>query len=235
MLYGTFTKAIYIPLILLFLLVPNDRFKSNKQAVIVKIGVSLLCLLMLYTFIFPTVSSSDVAGDSRGGDTSVSEQLKLIINYPLDYLVVLKNTALSLFSARTFSKDIFGNYAYMGKISDNLYYLFFISLLFVAATDTQKEKLTKINKLLLLLLIIGIIILIWTALYLSYTPVGLNTINGVQARYFIPLLFPLIICFQSSKIKNNISDKVYNILVIAIPAFVLMVSLYNVILINYCI
>lgn len=33
--------------------------------------------------------------------------------------------------------------------------------------------------------------MIWLALYLSFTPVGENEIRGVQARYYLPLIYML--------------------------------------------
>lgn len=234
MLIGTFPKAIYIPILLLLLFVPNNKFLSKKNSLYVKGGIVIICLLMLYTFVFPTVSSDNVAGDIRGGNTSVSEQLRLIIKYPIDYLNVLKNTALASFSDKTFNNDLIGNYSYINKISTNLYYLFFIFLIFVGITDIEDNNLSFLKRVIILVFIVGIIILIWTALYLSFTPVGLNYINGVQARYFIPLLFPLILCFQTNRIKNEIDTKIYNCLVFGIPIYVLIVSIYQTILVSYC-
>ena len=85
-----------------------------------------------------------------------------------------------------------------------------------------------------MLITLGVIVLIWTALYLSFTPIGYTTINGVQPRYFLPLLFPLLICLGSSKFKVKISDKIYNFIVLVIPAIVIFIAVYQLIIINYC-
>ena len=58
-------------------------------------------------------------------------------------------------------------------------------------------------------------------MYLSFTPVGNSTIEGVQTRYFIPML-PLllfIISPASNKVKKDNSS---NILLILIPYCILM-------------
>ena len=36
------------------------------------------------------------------------------------------------------------------------------------------------------------VILVATALYVSFTPVGLGTVNGCQSRYLLPLLVPCL-------------------------------------------
>lgn len=40
--------------------------------------------------------------------------------------------------------------------------------------------------------VLGAIVLVLTALYVSYTPVGAHTVNGCQERYIIPILFPFL-------------------------------------------
>ena len=43
------------------------------------------------------------------------------------------------------------------------------------------------------------------AMALAWTPQGYNVIEGVQGRYYIPIIFLLLICLQNSKIylKEN--------------------------------
>jgi uncharacterized membrane protein len=36
--------------------------------------------------------------------------------------------------------------------------------------------------------------MVWLAMYLAFTPVGSKVINGVQARYYLPLLLPIYLC-----------------------------------------
>ena len=81
---------------------------------------------------------------------------------------------------------------------------------------------------------IGVVSLIWTALYLSFTPVGSTEINGVQPRYFLPLLFPILVCFKSSKVKNYFSDRICNVIVFAVPSLVILIAIYKLILIRFC-
>ena len=41
--------------------------------------------------------------------------------------------------------------------------------------------------------------LIWLSMYLSFTPVGENQIDGVQARYYLPLLYLAVILVSGKK------------------------------------
>lgn len=49
------------------------------------------------------------------------------------------------------------------------------------------------------------VMLIWSAMYLSFTPVGEASIAGVQARYYLPLIYLGALLLSNSKIKVEIS------------------------------
>lgn len=233
--YASFTKTIYAPLIFLILLLPKTKFKDNKQCIKFKIGIILIGFLLLSTFILPTLISADATGDLRGGNTSVSGQLSLVFKNPFGYLLILKNNMVDLFFNKLISKETLGNFAYVSQISDNLYYMFLTLLICVGVTDDERKyEIPKYLKIIIPIIIFGIIVLIWTALYLSFTPVGEMVINGVQGRYFIPLLFPLMVSFCSNKIINNISCKKYNLFIIMVCLFILLMAIYQNILSVYC-
>ena len=52
----------------------------------------------------------------------------------------------------------------------------------------------------------GIVLLIMTGMYITWTGVGSDVIQGVQGRYFIPILFLALLCLCKKdnyiKIKN---------------------------------
>ena len=233
MFYSSFVKAIYVPIMLLFLFIPTEQFKNKKVAKYSKIIVFLLCLMIMATFVLPAITSNAV-GDSRGGDTSVNLQLKLILSHPVGYIKLLNNTMISEFMNNFFGIGAIGMYAYIGYIHTNLYIVSLIFLIFVFITDIGKRELNNKKRGLIILCILAIILLIWTALYLSFTPVGLNVINGVQPRYFLPLLFIFGVCVHPSKIKCNIKQNFYDLLVFAVPSLVLMISIYQMFLKIFC-
>ena len=57
----------------------------------------------------------------------------------------------------------------------------------------------RVNVILTLIMTLGLSAVIWTSMYVSYTPVGAAEIRGVQGRYFTPLLLPLLLCLCSEK------------------------------------
>ena len=75
---------------------------------------------------------------------------------------------------------------------------------------------------------------IWTALYISFTEVAEEVIQGVQARYYLPFLFLLYLCFQNKKIENNISLERYQLCVMMISNGILFQQIYQLVLLQKC-
>ncbi|MGN1268510.1 MAG: DUF2142 domain-containing protein [Candidatus Aphodocola sp.] len=234
MLYGCFPKAVYAPFILLFLLIPKDKFKSKKLCNYAKVGIIIITILMMATFVLPTVSST-TAGDPRGGATSVTDQLKLILTNPIGYIKVLKDTMIDEFFNNFIGKKAIINFSYMKEPSDNLYYIYLLLIIIVGIVENFKdENFKKFSRLFSFVLLMGVVVLIWTALYLSFTPVGLTTINGVQARYFLPLLLPLFLCIKPKNMYLKDFSKKYDLFVLLVPIVVLLLVIFSSILVPYC-
>ncbi len=224
-------KPVYAPFILLMLLIPKDRFSIPSKSTFIKIGFICITLLLLVSPIF----NGGVSTDTRGSNTSFGGQLSLIISHPLDYLTILKNNALDGFFARTFSINTLTSFAYLSKMSaeSNFYFIIVLLLVFTCLTDNKDNRLSKIQRLAIFTSMLPVIALIWTILYLSYTEVGSEVILGVQGRYFIPLFLPLLLIIQPKNIQNSISPKLLNLISLAIPAFIIIISIYNLILLPY--
>ncbi|MBR2833494.1 MAG: DUF2142 domain-containing protein [Bacilli bacterium] len=233
-LYSCFVKPIYIIVLGLFIFIPKDRFRTKKENYWIKGFILIIVLLVLSTFAMPSDLLSNTSGDPRGGLTSVSEQFKLIISNPIGYLNVFKDTYLAQFSEKILGIQTLGGFAYIGNVSNNLYIMLLIIIIFVALIDTNDFYLKIKHRIIILFVLLVVIALIWTALYLSFTPVGLNTINGVQSRYFIPLLYPFIMILQINKIKNKISDEKLNFVILLLLSIISLINIYNLILVHYC-
>lgn len=226
-LFGCFSKAVYIPIILILLMMPKEKFPSRKGKYIFRIGVISLFLLMLGTFVLPTLNSvatGDLAfgADTRGGETSVVLQLISLLRHPV--------SAVKLFLKEIFAFDNFRNlgYAEVDQINViNLMCLNFASLgtlkekwglllsallvfTFFSVPEQEMEGIipgkVKFKFGIILFMIVG---LIWMALYLSFTVVGESGIDGVQARYYLPILTPLSYLTWNRRIKNCFSKGTY--------------------------
>ena len=232
--YACFIKAIYVPFLLLMLIIPTTRFDNLKQSHLVKSGIIAITILLSATFILPTISGT-MESDSRGGNTSVNEQLSSVLSAPSDFIALLGNTTVAEFSSKTL--DSFSNYAYIQNKANlnttNYLYILLLLLFFVFFTDNDNNSLLPKQRFAIISANITTILLIWVALYFTFTPVGSNTINGVQSRYFLPLFFPLLISLQSTNIHSTIKSKLYNTIVVAIPTLINLIMIGSSILAVY--
>lgn len=230
-LFGSLSKAIYIPILLLLLLLPNDKFKNKKQAIMVKLLIVLMTIAVLATFLLPTVAnvSSNNISDIRGGsNVSSSRQLRLIMEQPLSFTKVFYDNFVKYNIYYFVSKWTLLYYCHLGIATNNVYYIILLLLTFVAITGEKSDYKIPTKIRISLLVLVGLIIcFIMGSMYLSFTNVASTTIGGVQERYYLPLLVPLGFILSTNKIKTKFNDKNYNFWISIIIAIVLFYSIYT--------
>ena len=92
-----------------------------------------------------------------------------------------------------------------------------IGILIVSAfvEKSDRDVFTHEHKLLYFLISLGVILVIMLAMALAWTPSGYTVIEGVQGRYYIPIIFLLLIPLQNSKLYLN--QKLISFLLVIIP------------------
>lgn len=83
-------------------------------------------------------------------------------------------------------------------------------------------------------MIFVVIGLVWSSLYIVFTPVGATSILGVQARYYLPLLYPLCMTFYSEKIEGKWNEKTYTMVILLVMLWVTHGALYQQYFLTYC-
>jgi uncharacterized membrane protein len=232
-------KGVYVLLILFPLFLPTKKFKDKKQKRRISFILIFILALVVSSFIIPILFEDASLTDLRGGDTSASRQLLLIKDKPISFLKIFFNNVSEDFLNKFVGVGTITHFAYVGIIpSSNLYILSLFLLSFFTFTDTynqdKQSHISKNLKFVILAILVGIISLIWLTLYLSFTPVESTIINGVQGRYFIPLLPLLLLLFNSYKIKNEIPETSYNLILLFSSITILLGSIFTMILGNYC-
>lgn len=199
-LLGLAPKAVYFPLIGLMFLIPADQL-SPKVRHAFYLFVVVLGLIVVASFLVPlVVSNGGGAGDIRGGEgVNSSEQVRYILHNPGAYA----STMINFLFTGYLTPESFGSatihWAYLSDLSVSLpgsayVVLTFVLLVALFDSDSVSKKLVTVRGALWTLFLEGVAIIgICTALYLSFTPVALDWINGVQPRYLLPLLFSLFV------------------------------------------
>ena len=224
---GSFAKAVYSPLLLLLLLLPKEKYSGKKERILFQGIVCCVFLLLMSTFVVPTLVQTAAGnihfgGDPRGGDTSVVGQLMSMLQHPAATVKLLFRsiTAFDNFrnlgSTRADSFNAFNllalNFAAFGVLPDKWVLLFlpFIVIRFIAApAEENGTEIRRRHRFAIVIILLMIVALIWVSLYLSFTPVGANYISGVQARYYLPLLVPVGLLTQSRRIQYHYSPDAY--------------------------
>lgn len=204
---GIFTKAVYFPILFPMMLMKKEKYENSKLCR----GITIVSMLfLLLTFLMPVLFGAK-EGDSRGGSNVNSmKQIGFILSNPIEYTKILLNFLREYLSLKTV-KEYTTVLSYLGQAK----YTEMVMLILTAATiidnnkTVVKDKYYRIIKVAMYFSCFASIVLVSTALYVSFTPVGYETINGCQPRYILPLLFPLLYYFGDvrisvdKKVKNN--------------------------------
>lgn len=219
---GCVSKAAYFPLIAIMFIMPFNRFSSAKRRKLYYLIVACGMMALILYFAIPYLSNIESHGDLRGGsDVSALGQIKHILAAPLEYTRILLNF-LSEYLSVDVASEYTGFFAYYGKTGNSL--ILIAVMVVVAFTDNMKIELGEkrwLKNLYIYVVLFGIACLIATWLYIDFTPVGHNAINGCQPRYLLPLLLPALSFVGFKGLSYNGNRMIYN------SAAIGMFVLYN--------
>ncbi|MCC7553103.1 MAG: DUF2142 domain-containing protein [Methanobacteriaceae archaeon] len=201
-------KIPYVLLVLLILLIPKEKFESKNTFIISRIiPIAIILISMIYSYLY---ASNQLYNSERDvyfiqNNVSSSDQINYILNNPFEAIILFLQIGNTI---PVMINDIFTfshmDWIYASRLLSFFYLIFFgiFSLIYPTNIDIGKN-----NKIKILILVLIIYIGTFFIQYLTWTPVGLNEIQGVFARYFIPLLvlIPLIVNVGNSKLKNNLT------------------------------
>ena len=217
-------KIVYLPICLLAFLIPENKF-ANKKDKIIKIGILAIIVIVL-NISWLKISASYLVEFQPGVDSA--SQVSFILHNPYSYLKVLFNTIDYNF-VTYFNMMLGTNLGWLNiYLSSNYLFAYFLVIFFVAFLD-KNIKLDSITKKIFVFISISIIILIFTSLYVQWTPLKNPIINGVQGRYFIPILLMIMLVIKPNKIKLDLVDKekYFLILISMINVYSLVIIFYN--------
>lgn len=223
-------KIVYLPVCLLLFLIPKEKFGSLKKKNIFIIALAFVVILinLLWTVKVSIFLTSNLHGSNS------SKQIIYILKYPHIYLKTLFNTFNVYADFHIF--NMLGRYLSLFNV--NVYapyiYINFI-LLILLLIQNEKEKIEDnrvvINKILLFFCFISTLILIFTSIYIQWTPYMLDYVDGVQGRYYIPIILIIGIALNNMfkiEIKENLMNKYILLFMVIenISAVLIIVSVY---------
>ena len=231
---GSGPKTIYLVLVFPMLFMSKEKFNTKKGVWLYRLACVGAMMIMVFSFILPFISNTSsgvVGGDYRGGsDVDTTQQTLWVFKNPWTYTKILLKF-LGEYVSFTNATNMSVAFAYVGNAKIIWGTLALCIMAFCAFTDKGEGDDFKGGikmKAVTIFTCFGLTCLVATALYLTFTPVGLYTINGCQWRYIIPILIPFLYCVGSSKVRHSMDKRVINALVFGFIALNVFMSFYDV-------
>ena len=186
-----FCKIVYLPLVLLLLVIPKERFKSKKHKWWF-IGI-LFAVVAVINVIWLMVSSKYLIQYQEGVNSK--EQLMGIIKNPFRYMVVMFRSVNV--NGQVWLSNLLGMSlgAFKFNLPSVLFFVTFTVMILLFAQRNETLKLRKFDRWIFAFVFLIISVLILTSLYMQWTTYGADVIDGVQGRYFLPILLLLAVVF----------------------------------------
>jgi uncharacterized membrane protein len=194
------SKHIYLPIISLIILIPSSKFGTLKNKW-KWIFLSLLTVGVLSVFLQILVMPGN---DPRIDTSSINpaEQLKFILNSPLSWLRVFSLTMINN------GFDYYNQFNLLNGTNKSIgiFAIFqFTGVLFFSWSEKNvlQNKITIWHQIYSFFIIFITSMFIALPLYLYWTPVGASGVNGLQGRYFLPVIILALVVFRPKLTYNG--------------------------------
>lgn len=219
-------KFAYLPLILIYFLIPQEKFNCKKDYIKTFLTAFLISITVVCAFLAFTMSTSAITKYAYENHLlSPREVLKNTLSHPVDYIFAILKTVKHLFWFM--SKNMISSIGItLAMIPPQTAYLYWV-LLFAATfykTDNEKNITFSIKQILLVLtgVLISFFIMI-TAVHLIYQTK--DYIFGIQGRYLTPFIPFVLILLSGLCLKG----KTTGALIFLGSQYVLFVTLITII------
>ena len=205
------SKIVYALIMLILFLLPAEKFGNSKNKRIL-IGIILGSILAVTIVNLLIIGSSMVNSYPK-----IEKQKNFIVTHPFKYLLIF---VLSVIKNWDFIFRFTTNHTILHNIyfpSEIISYIYFMILLISLFDDDGGIKLNNKSRNLIIVIIFLIVFVLYTSLYVQWTAefdgVENSIINGMQARYYIPIA--LMMCFiPTKKSKINLDFMWYGIVLV---------------------
>lgn len=193
------SKVVYAFLCLLLFAIPKERFKNQKTKLITIFTIGGICAFALLAwFIISAIPNNTV--DPTNHD--------ILFSNPIKYIAILLHSISN--NLPLYLNGTLGGYLEWFNVTLSPIYLYTSFIIFILlckkAHDTY--KISRTLHILSIIIFLIITLATFTAMFTSWTKPGETLIDGVQGRYFLPilLLIPLIF-MQNQKLNKSTSSK----------------------------
>jgi uncharacterized membrane protein len=235
-------KYSLLPFCLLMLFIPSSRFASKKSkalysvlSIIIPVAAAV-GLSAINNFLISATGSAESSALIAGGINEMGANVGAQLHFMLGSLTTSVSIFIRAFVENTYYITQLFSFGWLSygppEVFIYLYVAFFALVAFVyskyenGGARIEDTKMSFVNRFGIFIVLALAYILVNLLLYLMWTPVGAGFIQGVQGRYFIPLL--LFLPFLSRNIhpvqtKEEIGRTHNNIQFIALAFIILSI------------
>ena len=200
---ASLAKQSYLLLPFLFLLIPQKVVGSRRRYIS---WLVILVLINIAAIILWSAINQDIYQATEAGVEPV-KQFFFTATHPFHFLGAMVSNLQK--EGQDYLGEFIGQLGWLDThLNRGLKQVYGAVILFVALTEGGCHyQLTRRQRLILVAVGLGSVVMIFFLLYLSWTPVAENTVYGVQGRYFIaiaPLLLILLVNPHASRLKENV-------------------------------
>jgi uncharacterized membrane protein len=198
-LLAVLSKQAYILMPFLFLLIPRRKIGSNGKYLLIFSCLFALCLLI--EAVWSLLVKAIYLPYRVDIPINPEQQLAFIINHPLNFISLAARNYI--FSSGYYLKTFFGQLTWFDLyVPTYLVVLIYLVIIGAALLDKDSKKtISKINKFIFMLIIAGTAFIISALLYMSWSPIGGDFVEGIQGRYFIPVAPLIFLLFYQHKLN----------------------------------
>ena len=195
-------KIVYLPLAILLLFIPTEKFKNKKEQILYYLLIIIMSFLGYYLLEKVLFTYNDTSANA-----DIAKQLSYIKSNPLKLIPIAINTFY--INGLWYIRGIVGYFSWFRfKLSDfTVYSWIIIFIIIIFSQDKFWNTNKKYQKHIFFLTILISIAGIFGSMYLCWSKYKLNYVDGVQGRYFIPLLPALGILLIPNKKYFKIEKK----------------------------
>lgn len=194
-----------IALLPLFVYIDRKKWIPVKVIRIAVIAISLIAIIALglkYTLFYGPIVEEPVKPLSWITENRYT--IQHFINYPLDFVYLCRNTFWQL--SPWYTDTMIGSQ--LGWLNDYvpvvLVRIFGILLIisFFRRSYESETLSVKMRTAMILFSFISILMII-AGMLITWTPITYGAVEGVQGRYFLPILLPILLSFRGNQIIAN--------------------------------
>lgn len=226
------TKYVYLPIFgIYFGVIPKLLHISKKQVKLIVIFLlSTILLLLISNFLKKDMTVSEAFKVYyKTAHVDSAKQIQFLLEDKMNIFRMLYHTILE--KKNFYISTMVNNLGWLAiQIPKLSYYLFFVSMIFATCTESVKHKLG--NRFWYICIVVIEVALIILGMYLYWTTVGSFVTEGVQGRYFLPLV--LLLCVALSNGLLNKFNRIYYfipfIILVDIPTIYSIIHFFNIVI-----